>query len=117
MFSHLKSIFSWRSQQTENRRRSAGNMLPIEVIDLTSDVEEVDLTNESPPVMARGHRVDFNEYICPICIMNPMEPVTTFCGHVFCKLCIMESLASGYRACPICKGSLNEDQIVRLHIF
>nr|XP_043068543.1 E3 ubiquitin-protein ligase RMA1 [Drosophila bipectinata] len=84
-------------------------MLPIEVIDLTSDVEEEDLTNESPPV-------DFSEYICPICLSNPMEPVTTFCGHVFCKLCIMDTLDFGYRACPICKSRFNEDEIVRLQI-
>ncbi|KAH8329216.1 hypothetical protein KR074_006005 [Drosophila pseudoananassae] len=114
MFSYLKTLFSWRSRQMENR--GPGNMLPTDTIDLTGDDEVVDMKNESQPVMVCAPCVDFMNYKCPICILHPLEPVSTLCGHVFCKQCLRNSLDSGIVDCPICKSILNEEKIIRLHI-
>ncbi|KAJ8501663.1 hypothetical protein ONZ51_g455 [Trametes cubensis] len=40
---------------------------------------------------------------CRVCLMQPcVEPVVTFCGHIFCHRCIVEELdAKG--ACPVCE--------------
>ncbi len=47
-------------------------------------------------------------YNCPICLesVKNREPVTTICGHVFCKPCIRMAI-QGNRKCPMCKKTLN----------
>ena len=42
-------------------------------------------------------------FTCPICIEIMNNPITTICGHNFCKDCINLSLIN----CPICKKTLD----------
>lgn len=35
-------------------------------------------------------------------------PVTTPCGHVFCRECLIRSVDNTQTLCPICKSSLDE---------
>eukprot|EP00440_Ansanella_granifera_P052376 gb/GFBE01056789.1/.p1 GENE.gb/GFBE01056789.1/~~gb/GFBE01056789.1/.p1 ORF type:complete len:508 (+),score=96.96 gb/GFBE01056789.1/:1-1524(+) len=42
---------------------------------------------------------------CPVCYNMIFEPVTTPCGHTFCKSCLARTLDFG-RDCPLCRGSL-----------
>ncbi|KAI0711462.1 hypothetical protein C8Q76DRAFT_59446 [Earliella scabrosa] len=53
-------------------------------------------------------------WACRLCLQNPcLDPITTFCGHLFCHSCIMDKIATGTgMACPVC------DQLflVRLHV-
>lgn len=42
---------------------------------------------------------------CSICLDLFEEPLTTFCGHTFCKECIHEWTKKSF-ACPICKDRL-----------
>ncbi|XP_038145320.1 E3 ubiquitin/ISG15 ligase TRIM25-like [Cyprinodon tularosa] len=47
--------------------------------------------------------------LCSICLGEFNEPVSTPCGHNFCKGCIMQywnSLVSGPAQCPLCKKKL-----------
>lgn len=48
------------------------------------------------------------EINCPICLESVFkrDPVSTVCGHVFCKHCITESLKI-VKKCPMCKRSLS----------
>ncbi|XP_036424897.1 LON peptidase N-terminal domain and RING finger protein 1 isoform X1 [Colossoma macropomum] len=48
-----------------------------------------------------------SDFECPLCIRLFHEPVTTPCGHTFCKNCIERSLDHNLR-CPLCKQSLQE---------
>lgn len=43
---------------------------------------------------------------CPICYSLLDDPITTQCGHTFCKSCITFSM-SNHRACPMCRTELN----------
>ena len=46
---------------------------------------------------------------CPICWVSPMlRPVTTVCGHEFCKGCIAKTRDAGHQACPLCRADLGE---------
>lgn len=47
------------------------------------------------------------EISCPICLESvyKRDPVSTMCGHLFCKKCLQESLNIA-KKCPICKRSL-----------
>eukprot|EP00099_Drosophila_melanogaster_P003174 NP_001163003.1 elfless, isoform B [Drosophila melanogaster] len=42
-------------------------------------------------------------YNCPVCLEDVREklPVSTNCGHVFCKACIKRAVDTG-RVCPLC---------------
>lgn len=44
---------------------------------------------------------------CPICLESIIkrEPVSTNCGHLFCKNCIQQALQN-VKKCPMCKKSL-----------
>lgn len=44
---------------------------------------------------------------CPICLENVRNhsPVSTTCGHIFCKECLRQALQS-VKKCPMCKKSL-----------
>ncbi|GFT20193.1 breast cancer type 1 susceptibility protein homolog [Nephila pilipes] len=43
---------------------------------------------------------------CAICLELLKNPVSTGCGHFFCRFCITEVLKSSYRTpCPLCKKS------------
>lgn len=48
------------------------------------------------------------KYSCPICLesVKNREPVSTMCGHVFCKACIRAALQQA-KKCPMCKKNLN----------
>uniref|UniRef100_A0A3Q4B453 Uncharacterized protein n=1 Tax=Mola mola TaxID=94237 RepID=A0A3Q4B453_MOLML len=48
-----------------------------------------------------------SDFECPLCIRLFFEPVTTPCGHTFCKKCIERSLDHNLR-CPLCKQPLQE---------
>ncbi|XP_005380150.1 PREDICTED: tripartite motif-containing protein 5-like isoform X2 [Chinchilla lanigera] len=48
------------------------------------------------------------EVTCPICLELMTEPVSTDCGHTFCKLCITSNYEStkheqGVGNCPVCR--------------
>jgi len=48
---------------------------------------------------------DFN---CPLCLRLLWHPVTTSCGHTFCRSCIERNL-DHRQECPMCKASLQAD--------
>ena len=51
----------------------------------------------------QGRRVEFgNEFECPLCMELFYDPVTTSCGHSFCKECLARTLDHQSR-CPTCR--------------
>lgn len=59
---------------------------------------------------------------CRICLddINEMRKkksqiMSTVCGHVFCRCCIETSIKK-FKCCPVCKKSLNKEQIHLLFI-
>ncbi|XP_039484695.1 putative protein TPRXL [Drosophila santomea] len=70
-----------------------------------SDEQDSDSSEDSPP--SKRTRSDAGEsympYNCPVCLedVREREPVSTTCGHVFCKDCIERAVATG-RMCPLC---------------
>ncbi|KAG5285701.1 hypothetical protein AALO_G00006410 [Alosa alosa] len=51
--------------------------------------------------------LDPNDFECSLCIRLFYEPVTTPCGHTFCKSCL-ERCLDHTPQCPLCKESLKE---------
>ncbi|RUS79220.1 hypothetical protein EGW08_013005 [Elysia chlorotica] len=50
---------------------------------------------------------DIEDLECGLCYRLYFEPVTTPCGHMFCRKCLDRSLDHTV-TCPICKGNLAE---------
>ncbi|XP_074958755.1 LON peptidase N-terminal domain and RING finger protein 1-like isoform X2 [Phalacrocorax aristotelis] len=76
--------------------------------------------NEEETATARGTQTCLGELLsvsdleCSLCIRLFFEPVTTPCGHTFCKECL-ERCLDHRPNCPLCKQSLRED--IMLAIF
>ncbi|XP_067891005.1 LON peptidase N-terminal domain and RING finger protein 1-like isoform X2 [Heterodontus francisci] len=51
--------------------------------------------------------VDASDFECSLCMRLFLEPITTLCGHTFCKGCLERSLDHS-PLCPLCKDSLKE---------
>ncbi|XP_033632252.1 LON peptidase N-terminal domain and RING finger protein 3-like [Asterias rubens] len=52
-------------------------------------------------------KIDKEDYECSLCFRLFLEPLTTPCGHTFCKLCLNRSLDYS-KACPLCKDCLSD---------
>nr|XP_025035729.1 LON peptidase N-terminal domain and RING finger protein 1 [Pelodiscus sinensis] len=58
------------------------------------------------------HLIDVADFECSLCMRLFFEPVTTPCGHTFCKNCLERCLDHAPQ-CPLCKESLKEYLAVR----
>ncbi|KAM0674957.1 hypothetical protein GVAV_001296 [Gurleya vavrai] len=57
---------------------------------------------------------DFN---CSICYNHPIEPITTFCGHVFCWTCYYCTINYAENTkCPLCRNKMNFLEVVSIKI-
>ncbi|NXY46316.1 LONF1 protein, partial [Ceuthmochares aereus] len=54
-----------------------------------------------------GDLIDVSDFECSLCMRLFFEPVTTPCGHTFCKGCLERCLDHSPQ-CPLCKESLKE---------
>ncbi|XP_017002854.2 uncharacterized protein [Drosophila takahashii] len=106
MFPSWRSLLNWKPIKMEGLRRAADGIQPAVIIDLTT-------LDDMQPVIK--HLADRNNgvYVCPVCIESPEEPVTTMCGHIFCKECLIAALVP-FQNCPMCKK--NVSSFVRLYI-
>eukprot|EP00898_Chlorokybus_atmophyticus_P000413 jgi/Chlat1/1372/Chrsp119S01790 len=55
---------------------------------------------------ATSKRVFDEELTCPMCLDLCERPVTTTCGHNFCKKCLQKWAAQPKAACPKCRTSI-----------
>lgn len=73
-----------------------------------------DVGTESPPnVQMRTvdtttpGKLDISDFECTLCCRLMWQPVTTPCGHSFCRTCL-DRCMDHTPACPLCKTSLEE---------
>jgi len=52
-----------------------------------------------------GQSIDISDFECSLCFRVFYQPVTTICGHVFCKQCLFSSLKYSIQ-CPLCRHKL-----------
>ncbi|KAK1442506.1 hypothetical protein BgAZ_300240 [Babesia gibsoni] len=48
------------------------------------------------------------DFECPICFKLLYKPVTTTCGHNFCKLCV-EEVTKHNTVCPLCRAPMTQE--------
>lgn len=59
-------------------------------------------------------KLDKKDVECPLCFRLFWQPVTTPCGHMFCRMCLDRCL-DHQPFCPMCKTSLQEYLAKRQH--
>jgi SNF2 family DNA or RNA helicase len=58
---------------------------------------------------------DDDEMECAICFEALLvSPVTTPCGHVYCKECVMNSINTNGNFCPQCRAEVKKDQLLSM---
>uniref|UniRef100_A0A667X1Y5 RING-type domain-containing protein n=1 Tax=Myripristis murdjan TaxID=586833 RepID=A0A667X1Y5_9TELE len=55
--------------------------------------------------------------LCSICLDVFTEPVTTPCGHSFCKSCLQRNLDLNLAMCPLCKQHLSKAPEVNISFY
>ncbi|KAJ7978461.1 LON peptidase N-terminal domain and RING finger protein [Quillaja saponaria] len=73
---------------------------------LRDSLQKLDATSTSltgTRIHVQPERSD--EFDCTVCLKLLYEPVTTPCGHSFCRSCLFQSMDQGNR-CPLCRTVL-----------
>ncbi|XP_043654336.1 uncharacterized protein LOC122620780 isoform X2 [Drosophila teissieri] len=86
----------------------------------TENTPVVDLDAVSPPKrVCRDLDLSQKEdsYKCPVCMdsVTKREPVSTKCGHVFCRECIQTAISATHK-CPMCNKKLTARQFFRIYL-
>uniref|UniRef100_A0A671WEC0 RING-type domain-containing protein n=1 Tax=Sparus aurata TaxID=8175 RepID=A0A671WEC0_SPAAU len=59
-----------------------------------------------------------NQFLCSICLDVFTDPVSTPCGHNFCKTCITKHWDKNYKCqCPNCKKTFNTRPELQVNTF
>ncbi|KAK9540792.1 hypothetical protein VZT92_003220 [Zoarces viviparus] len=67
---------------------------------------------------AASNLLSEDQFLCSICLDVFTDPVTTPCGHNFCKNCITEHWNTSDRCqCPMCKEGFNTRPDLRINTF
>jgi len=69
------------------------------------------------PLIGSEH-LHTRDFECSICVNLLWSPVTTPCGHVFCRECLIRSIDNTQTQCPMCKNPLDEffPLLIRSHV-
>ena len=59
------------------------------------------------PLREVNVELDINDFECPLCMRLLWHPLTTPCGHTFCKMCL-DRVMDHNTACPMCKSETLE---------
>ncbi|KAJ1406283.1 Zinc finger, RING-type [Sesbania bispinosa] len=63
------------------------------------------VSSSSTRVSRQGQPERNDDFDCTLCLKLLYEPVTTPCGHSFCRSCLFQSMDCGNR-CPLCRTVL-----------
>ncbi|XP_033823040.1 RING finger protein 4 [Periophthalmus magnuspinnatus] len=92
---------------------------------LSSDEEELTVTGSTTTSTAPARRREGSAGVhisCPVCMDSYFEIVdsgrllvSTRCGHVFCSICLRDSLSQS-QSCPICRKKLPRGHYHPIHL-
>ncbi|XP_072039440.1 LON peptidase N-terminal domain and RING finger protein 3-like [Amphiura filiformis] len=92
---------SSRLEERKRRRSQRGPLSPTRESDFKVFCSEKKVKcREIDPSLVKA-----DDYECSLCMRLLYNPVTTPCGHTFCKECLYRSLDHS-KMCPLCKDSL-----------
>ncbi|KAM9780063.1 E3 ubiquitin-protein ligase rnf213-alpha-like [Neosynchiropus ocellatus] len=54
------------------------------------------------------HIFKFGIVVCPVCLVDPVDPVVLPCQHIYCLACIKDWLIPGQMYCPYCRQEVED---------
>ncbi|KAK7349002.1 hypothetical protein VNO80_23822 [Phaseolus coccineus] len=76
----------------------------------TEDNAKEDNAKKSPEPPPKKPALD-----CPICMAAFVEPMSTRCGHIFCRGCITTAISTQNK-CPTCRKKVTKNQLIRVFL-
>lgn len=67
--------------------------------------------------MASLSSLNEDQLLCPICLEIFREPISTSCGHNFCKACITKHWDNNEVSCPMCKKIFPSRPLLQVNTF
>ncbi|KAL2340735.1 hypothetical protein Fmac_008675 [Flemingia macrophylla] len=87
-------------------RASLQNLERLSSSSLRTPLQNLErLSSSSPGMSTHGQPERNDDFDCTLCLKLLYEPVTTPCGHSFCRSCLFQSMDRGNR-CPLCRTVL-----------
>jgi hypothetical protein len=68
---------------------------------LSKELDSMSQADNTPPPP-----IDISDFECPLCFQVYLQPVTTPCGHVFCKQCLFRAFQHSC-SCPLCRFKID----------
>ncbi|XP_075066211.1 LON peptidase N-terminal domain and RING finger protein 1-like isoform X2 [Mixophyes fleayi] len=93
--------------QVQMKKEETYGSAPLDKDILTSQEEDENHTGCLPLNLSPKDLLSLSDVECSLCIRMFLEPVTTPCGHTFCRECL-ERCMDHQPYCPLCKQSLRE---------
>ncbi|KAM9836608.1 uncharacterized protein ACBR49_019051 [Aulostomus maculatus] len=113
---HIRSLGQAKPQSASTGEHRRHRMVPISkeaankkgvrsesLVRLLDDLSDM---ASAGPFPTRTSCLD-KHLICTICYDTFEDPVTTICGHSFCKQCLDQIFYSNDHKCPLCKADLS----------
>ncbi|KAL3813017.1 hypothetical protein ACJIZ3_014285 [Penstemon smallii] len=115
-----EKVMSLRGNSVTAYVLKANALIMLEKYELARDVigSGLQIDPQSNPLqkLQRTTEITFNrrshvqpqrtdDYDCTLCLKLLYEPITTPCGHSFCRSCLLQSMDRGNR-CPLCRTVL-----------
>ncbi|CAF3259069.1 unnamed protein product [Rotaria socialis] len=131
MARHLHGVL----HDTDSRELALTNDMALDNLRLTKDDNRMEMitsgTTDNKLIMCRSkpsaaclctlfdcRYLRARDLECSICVNLLWFPVTTPCGHVFCRECLIRSIDNTQVQCPMCKSSLEEffPMLIQAHV-
>ncbi|KAM4676199.1 LON peptidase N-terminal domain and RING finger protein 1-like [Discoglossus pictus] len=96
-----------RSNREQKKRKEPEEPTPPDKESLNAEVEEENVKCGIPSSPSLKDLLSLSDVECSLCIRMFLDPVTTPCGHTFCRECL-ERCMDHQPYCPLCKQSLRE---------
>ncbi|XP_058253137.1 LON peptidase N-terminal domain and RING finger protein 1 isoform X2 [Hemibagrus wyckioides] len=105
----MEEKFTCEQTTSQVKHNSSNECQPMSFLSIAQEsVEQMAKKEEiQMKVDQEPSPLSVSDFECPLCIRLFYDPVTTPCGHTFCKNCIERSLDHNLR-CPLCKQALQE---------
>ena len=94
----LLTIFSYQEEKEKEKEKEE------------EKEKEKEKEKKSPEPPKKPPQLD-----CPICMAAFEEPMSTRCGHIFCRGCINSAIAAQGK-CPTCRKKVTKNQLIRVFL-
>lgn len=107
--SHFKKLWKDRSlEEFGSAYHTHGHQTHflLDMLDTMNQmVENVKERGATSTPLPASQRLQLDEVECSLCMRLLWQPISTPCGHTFCRTCLVRSLDHRHY-CPLCKASL-----------